>query len=92
MVQPLSNIQASPQVKPGRPKGKFITILLIVAFCAPLGGYTHWLNDRYASTVSLAELTLVELFFAALFLILPFIVLKVLRINWQSERSAQIIE
>lgn len=86
MVRSISKVQASPPVKSDRPIGKFATILLMIALCAPLGVYAHWLNDHYSSAVSLIDLTLVELFFAALFLVLPFVGLKLSRVNWQSER------
>lgn len=86
MVRSISKVQASPPVKSDRPLGKFATILLMIALCAPLGGYAHWLNAHYDYAATLVELTFFELFLAAILLLLPFVMLRLLRVNWQSER------
>jgi len=86
MVGSISNNQAPDHEDCGRALGKFATILLIVISCMPLGFYVHWLNDQYSSTMTLSELTLVELLVTVVLLLLPFVVLRLLRVKWQAER------
>jgi hypothetical protein len=86
MDRPNSDAQASLLRKPPHPLGTAPTIMLMLGLCAPLGGYTAWLLDRHSPAVSLAALSPLELLPAIGLLALPFVALKLLRVDWQAER------
>ncbi|MCW8890136.1 MAG: hypothetical protein OQL20_05700 [Sedimenticola sp.] len=86
MVGSISNNQAPDQEDRGRVLGKFATILLMVTLCMPFGFYVNWLNDQYSATVALSELRFGELLVTGVLLLVPFVVLRLLRMKWQAER------
>lgn len=86
MGQPTSNGQASSRRNPLLPLGTVATTALMTSLCIPLAGYVLWLHDRHGPATRLAELALLELLPAMGLLALPFVVLRLLRIDWQVDR------
>jgi hypothetical protein len=86
MDRPTSDAQASLLRKPPRPLGTAPAIMLMLGLCAPLGGYAAWLLDRHSPAVSLIALSPLELLPAIGLLALPFVALRLLRVDWQVDR------
>jgi hypothetical protein len=62
------------------------TLLFMAGLCAPAAWYSGWLVDRHGPAASLAGLPAWELLAGAALLALPFVALRLLRIEWQPER------
>ena len=86
MDRPATNAQASILRKLPVPLGKTATVLFMMGLCAPLGWYAGRLLDRHGPTASLAGLPPLELLLAMGLLALPFVALRLLRVDWQVER------
>lgn len=86
MERPTSNAQVSTLRKPLLPPGTAATVLFMMGLCAPLGWYAGRLFDRHGPTTSLAGLPPLELLLAMGLLALPFVALRLLRVDWQVDR------
>ena len=87
MARSISNAQASTRRKLLLPLGTVATILFMMGLCAPLGWYAQWLHGQYGPAANLTELAPLELLIAAVLLALPFVVLRLFRVDWQAERE-----
>lgn len=83
MDRQTSNAQASVLRKSLLPLG---TVLFMMGLCAPLAWYAGRLLDRHGPAASLADLPSLELLLAAALLALPFVALRLLRVDWQPDR------
>lgn len=86
MVRFITNNQASVSAKSGRPLGTGLTLVLMVGLCVPFAWYVHWLDARYGAAMPLNELPAIELLVSGVLLGLPFVVLRLLRVKWHTER------
>ncbi len=82
-----SDAQASTRKTPPHPLGTVSAIMLMLGLCAPLGGYAAWLAGHHDPAVNLAALSTLELLTAVGLLALPFAALRLLRVDWQADRS-----
>ncbi len=85
MDRPTSNRQASARRKPFIPLGTAATTFFMIGLCIPLGWYAHWLQYRHGPAASLFGLPPLELLPALGLAALPFVVLRLLRLGWQTE-------
>lgn len=86
MDRPTSTGQASARRAPLLRLGTKATALFIISLCLPLVWHAHLLQERLGSAASLAGLPPLELMLALGLLALPFVVLRLLRIDWQAGR------
>ena len=86
MDRQTSNEPAPTRRAPLLPMGTGATIVFMLGLCAPLVWYTGQLHESHGPIANIAGLPPLELLLAVGLLALPFVVLKLLRIDWQIER------
>jgi hypothetical protein len=82
MVRPITNVPGSDRRKSHAPLGTVATVLFILSLCFPVIWYVLELLESYGPNQSLTGLALMELLIVIILLALPFLALRVLRVNW----------
>jgi formate-dependent nitrite reductase membrane component NrfD len=87
MVRPITNVPVSDLPKPPFPRGRVATTLFILGLCSPLIWYVLLLDERYGPEQSLTDVAHLELLTAIVLLSLPFLVLRLLRVDWRGDKE-----
>jgi hypothetical protein len=87
MVRPITNVPVSDPRKPHIPRERVTTVLFILGLCSPLIWYVLLLNERYGPEQSLTDVAPLELLTAIVLLSLPFLVLRLLRVDWRGDKE-----